>query len=265
MVLPLSQQSASPGKSMIKQLQLDNIRNTLIRLEETIIFGLIERSQFRYNPVIYTPGALGPQLGSESLMEFILHDAERSHAKVRRYTSPDEEPFFSDLPQPILPALDYADCPLILNHISYTQRIMKSYIAEIVPLMCQAGDDGQYGSSSINDVNLLQAIAKRVHYGKFVAECKYRERPEAFCAAAANDDRETLMELITNPTVEVKVLNRVENKTRLFSAELDTLSGVYCITPEISRSIYRQWIIPLNKQVQIDYLMLRATPQAATS
>lgn len=38
-------------------LSLERIRSTLIRLEDTIIFGLIERAQFAHNPRIYAPGA----------------------------------------------------------------------------------------------------------------------------------------------------------------------------------------------------------------
>lgn len=48
-------------------LSLDSIRSTLIRQEETIIFAMIERSQFRLNPSIYVKGAfgdLGVPLGS---------------------------------------------------------------------------------------------------------------------------------------------------------------------------------------------------------
>jgi chorismate mutase len=37
-----------------------------------------------------------------------------------------------------------------------------------------AGDDSNYGSSGVLDVLCLQALSKRVHYGKFVAEAKFR-------------------------------------------------------------------------------------------
>ncbi len=45
-------------------LSLTNIRSVLIRLEETIIFGLIERAQFAHNPRIYIRGAF-PELRKE--------------------------------------------------------------------------------------------------------------------------------------------------------------------------------------------------------
>jgi hypothetical protein len=40
-------------------LSLDSIRDTLIRQEETIIFALIERSQFRHNEICYKRGGFG--------------------------------------------------------------------------------------------------------------------------------------------------------------------------------------------------------------
>ena len=40
-------------------LSLDSIRSSLIRQEETIIFALIERSQFLTNNIVYERGAFG--------------------------------------------------------------------------------------------------------------------------------------------------------------------------------------------------------------
>ena len=40
-------------------LSLNSIRSTLIRQEETIIFALIERSQFRHNAIVYERGGFG--------------------------------------------------------------------------------------------------------------------------------------------------------------------------------------------------------------
>jgi chorismate mutase len=48
-------------------LSLDTIRSVLVRLEDTIIFALIERSQFAHNPRIYQQGAF------EELKELDFH------------------------------------------------------------------------------------------------------------------------------------------------------------------------------------------------
>ncbi len=60
-------------------LSLDNIRSALIRLEETIIFGLIERAQFAHNPIIYKQSGF-PELEEAgfcgSWLEWFLRETE---------------------------------------------------------------------------------------------------------------------------------------------------------------------------------------------
>jgi len=36
------------------------------------------------------------------------------------------------------------------------KQIMKKYEEEILPLICKEGDDGQYGSSAVCDIQALQ-------------------------------------------------------------------------------------------------------------
>lgn len=70
-------------------LSLEYIRSTLIRQEETIIFALIERSQFRQNLIVYENGGFG-DLGNPpgstpvegeplSFLEFMLVGTETLH------------------------------------------------------------------------------------------------------------------------------------------------------------------------------------------
>ena len=60
-------------------LSLDHIRSVLTRLEDTIIFGLIERAQFAHNPRAYQKGAF-PELratGFEgSWLDWFLKETE---------------------------------------------------------------------------------------------------------------------------------------------------------------------------------------------
>ena len=60
-------------------LSLDRIRGILTRLEDTIIFALIERAQFAHNPKAYQKGAL-PELkaaGFEgSWLDWFLKETE---------------------------------------------------------------------------------------------------------------------------------------------------------------------------------------------
>ena len=63
-------------------LSLDRIRSTLIRLEDTIIFSLIERAQFAHNPKIYERGGIGElrTAGFDgSWLEWFLKETESFH------------------------------------------------------------------------------------------------------------------------------------------------------------------------------------------
>jgi chorismate mutase len=63
-------------------LYLGRIRSVLVRLEDTIIFSLIERGQFAHNPRIYERGAfkeLADQGFSGSWLEWFLKETETFH------------------------------------------------------------------------------------------------------------------------------------------------------------------------------------------
>ena len=243
---------------MNKQLLLESVRGVLARLEETIIFALIERAQFRRNDVIYVPGAFGDVLQGESLCGYMLHETERIHARMRRYTSPDENPFFPDLPAPILPPLYFSENPLVANTVNLNAELRRIYEHELVPHLCAEGDDKQYGSSSLCDVACLQSLSKRVHYGKFVAESKYRSDPERFSRLIRAGEADALMVAITDEEAEDSVLERVGLKAQAYARDVGNGNeGAAKLNPELVVDIYSRWIIPMNKEVQVRYLLER--------
>lgn len=239
---------------MKNALNLNQVRNVLIRLEETIIFALIERAQFCANAAIYTCGGGGDALPDSSILDYLLRESERAHARMRRYTSPDEHPFFTDLPEPILPP-QASDSPLVANQVNINADIKQTYIDDIVPLVCAPGDDGNYGSSAVCDVSALQTLSRRIHYGKFVAESKYQQAPELFDAAIRAGDEDKLHAIITKPEVEEAVLARVHDKASTYTRELATAPYGHCVKAETIVEIYRRWVIPMNKRVQVQYLL----------
>ena len=239
-------------------IDLDTIRQELIRLEETIIFALIERAQYRINAPIYEQGAFGPELGGKSLLIHILSETEASHARLRRYEAPDEHPFCKNLPAPLLPPLA-TPSPLHDSQVCINDDLLVAYIEQIVPYVCEAGNDSQFGSASVCDVTALQALSKRVHYGMFVAESKYRQEPETFQRAIDARDAESRMEQITHPSIEASVIARIRTKADTCTAALHTAPAGLIPDPAAIEAIYARWIIPLNKQVQIAYLLEKAT------
>lgn len=241
-----------------KLLEISHIRSCLIRMEETIIFALIERAQFMLNDIIYKVGAFGSAIDrNDSLVGYLLHETEVNHAHMRRYTSPQEKPFFTDLPKPMLPPLHEDNSLIKPNSINVNNEIRRIYERETVPHLCKPGDDGQYGSSSVCDVTCLQAISTRVHFAQLVAESKYQENKEEYdlYIRAGNDD--SIMNMITNKEVEAAVLDRVHKKATAYGQDPGLETETSKISARIVTDLYSQWIIPLTKKVEVLYLMQR--------
>lgn len=236
-------------------LNLENIRRVLIRQEETIIYALTERAQFKVNPLIYKGGAIIASFEG-SFVDYLLLGTEKLHASVSRYESPDEHPFFDPLPESVLESLDIEETirPVQVN---INKKIKKIYEKEIVPAICDSGDDKQYGSSAVCDVNVLQAVSKRIHYGKFVAESKFLSDPDTFIPLIKNNDSQGICRVITCEETEKRLLDRVEYKASMFGGELDEEREDYKIQPAFVRTIYQKWLIPLTKEVEIQYLLNR--------
>jgi chorismate mutase len=300
-------------------LSLERIRSSLIRQEETIIFALIERAQFRENAIVYKKGgfgSLGVPHGSTppppkqtndgqeddddeelSFLEYMLVGTEALHCGVRRYTSPEEHAFFPERlpggPMEALPSLQYPQDLLSplgnANQLNYNKRLLQKYIDIIVPSIATKGDDEQHGSTVLCDIAALQALSRRVHYGKFVAESKYRSDPLEYQRLVNAGDADGVMELLTNQKVEEQVLRRARLKAATYGNEpllaemppishSDTASIVAQaaasavvaaleameddksetkVDPRIIESVYRDIIIPMTKDIEVAYLFRR--------
>ncbi|KAL4740949.1 chorismate mutase [Aspergillus similis] len=249
-----------------KALDLANIRFQLIRLEDTITFHLIERVQFPLNKTIYIPGGVKIPNEQVSLMDYLLRETERLQSRVRRYQSPDEYPFFpSALEKPILQPLDY---PKILhdNNVNVNETIKTRYVQNILPAICpQFGgreDRGEtqenYGSAATCDVSCLQALSRRIHFGKFVAESKFQKETEKFVALIKAGDRKGIDEAITDAKVEQKVLERLALKAKTYGTDpgFPEQSGPK-IDVQAVQDMYKEYVIPLTKVVEVEYLMQR--------
>ncbi|MBA0741232.1 hypothetical protein Gogos_014400 [Gossypium gossypioides] len=248
-----------------ENLTLEAVRYSLIRQEDSIIFSLLERAQYCYNGDTYDPDAFSMDGFHGSLVEYILRGTEKLHAKVGRYKSPDEHPFFPDeLPDPLLPPLQYPQVlHPIADSININPKVWQMYFRNLIPKLVKEGDDGNCGSTAICDTMCLQALSKRIHYGKFVAECKYRASPDAYQAAIREQDRDWLMKLLTYPLVEESIKKRVEMKAKTYgqvvSDNINKRDGdpVYKINPSLVADLYGDWIMPLTKEVQVEYLLRR--------
>lgn len=73
-------------------------------------------------------------------------------------------------------------------------------------------------------------------------------------------DRDALMKLLTFESVEETILKRVEKKAMTFGQEVNLGSNVgkpkYKLDPAVVSQLYKEWIIPLTKLVQVEYLLV---------
>ncbi|XP_019179159.1 PREDICTED: chorismate mutase 2-like isoform X2 [Ipomoea nil] len=170
------------------QPTLASIRRSLIRQEDTIVFGLIERAQYPTNSPLYN------QTSSRfrgKLFEYFVKRSEALQSKVGRYLSPEEVPFFpDDLPRPLLePKSHWIERFLHPNTVNVSHEIWDVYQGKLLPLLAKKGDDGNYAVTASSDLQLLQALSRRIHCGKIVAEAKFRENPDKYKTAIRGQDR----------------------------------------------------------------------------
>lgn len=76
-------------------------------------------------------------------------------------------------------------------------------------------------------------------------------------------DKGKLMDLLTYPAVEEAIQRRVETKAKTYGQVVDVGSlevapePVYKINPSLVADLYGDWIMPLTKEVQVQYLLRR--------
>ncbi|KAH1119604.1 hypothetical protein GLYMA_17G222700v4 [Glycine max] len=243
---------------------LASVREDLVRQEDTIIYGLIERAKFPSNPHTYDEEYAQIQGFCGSLVEFVVKNTEAIQAKAGRYKNPEENAFFPEnLPPSIVPSYSFKQFlhPGAAS-ININKSIWKMYFQELLPLVATSGDDGNYAQTAANDLSLLQAISRRIHYGKFVAEVKFRDAPQDYEPLIRAKDKEGLMKLLTFTSVEETVRKRVEKKAAVFGQEVsldneDDDEENHKFDPSVASSLYKNWVIPFTKEVQVEYLLRR--------
>jgi chorismate mutase len=249
---------------MDPRLDLDKvIRPELEQMEDNIIFGLLERTPYKHNQNIYQIGGLdildqtpAPTRGwmanapagimMSSFLDYMLEETEKVHASAGRYQHPLEHPFTkgSLLPKPIVERA-VEESPAQNSEINFNKRIKNTYLNSLLQI-CETGDDGHYGSTALCDIKLLQDLSKRIHYGVYVAESKFQESPEEYSELIMHADEGGIMKLLTEPKVEEKILKRLTAK-----------ANRYGIPSEFLVDFYRDKIIPMTREVEVDYFFKR--------
>lgn len=115
----------------------------------------------------------------------------------------------------------------------------------------------------------LFTIPFSVAVGKFVAEAKFNDPKlhDQYVHLIKTKDRHEILQLLTNVSVEQKLLGRLKKKALLYGQEIDDSNldeygdgNVHVhsrISPSVVARIYEQFVIPLTKEVEVEYLMQR--------
>lgn len=260
-------------------LSLDSIRSSLIRQEETIIFALMERSRFHSNDIVYKSGGFealhNPSytfINEEplSFLQFMIMGTEQLNAGVGRYASSEEHLFFPGSHNILesFPSLDYPEVLSTVNeahNLNYNSILLKHYISSILPSITVKGYDEQHGLTVLADIAVLQALSRRVHNGKIIAELKYKANSLIYNKLVQENDSNGVRILLTNSTIERKVIKRAGMKAFIYGQEVNenghvTFEEKYAnkkIDPSIIERIYRKFIIPLTKDIEVEYLFKR--------
>ncbi|XP_057957878.1 chorismate mutase 2-like isoform X2 [Malania oleifera] len=265
-IIALLMETAACDSSSTSPYTLDSIRDSLVRQEDTIIFRLIERAKFPLNSATYNESYLPkwcPTCAYKTIAQLITWGTEFLQAKAGRYVNPEEIPLSPyALPLPLVhPNFSNILYPPAAR-VNMNKNISEFYFKQLLPLFVAEGDDGNYAQTAAADVLCLQALATRINDGRIVAELKYIASPKDYGPAILAKDINTLMKLLTVPSVEEMVKKRVEKKTKVFAQDVTlddnkNTTSKYKVDPTIVRQLYEAYVIPMTKVVEVEYLLRR--------
>ncbi|EES13917.1 chorismate mutase 2 [Sorghum bicolor] len=255
------------------ELSLDTVRDFLTREEDTIVFSLIERTKYPLNRPAYEPLHFGDGAAhrlNASFAELFIRESEAVQSKAGRYQSLQEIPFFAyRVPFTLAPPYNFTrDLYPAAALLNVNDAIWSMYFNELLPLLAKNGDDGNYAVTVDADLACLQVLSRRINYGRYVAEVKFRGDQQTYTSLIQAKDRDALMKLLTSEAQEDVVKRRVEKKAVVFGQTI-TLDGPiqtdvnhssqanFKVDPSVVYKLYDQWVIPLTKQVEVEYLLHR--------
>nr|CAB3478389.1 unnamed protein product [Digitaria exilis] len=219
-------------------LTLDSIRQTLIRLEDSIIFGLLERAQYRHNTATYDKNSFHMDGFEGSLVEYMVRETEKLHAQVGRYKSPDEHPFFpEDLPEPRLPPMQYPKA--LSKRIHYGKFVAEAKFQEAPEVYKPAikAQDHHQLMQLLTYETVERAIEHRV-------EAKAKIFGQEVNIGAGNKQK-----------VNIDAENNGQ-QVNIGAQDNGTPPG-FKIRPSLVAELYSHRIMPLTKEVQVAYLLRR--------
>jgi chorismate mutase len=140
-------------------------------------------------------------------------------------------------------------------------RVERDYRTRVLPaLVLPDMPNASAADVRTCDTACIRAVLLRLRFAVHVAESKFEAPDARLLAAAAAGDAAQLDATITYPAVEQAVVNRVAGyvadyarRHHLEPACAERLSGAVT-------ALYRTWLIPLSRDVQVAWLIAAASP-----
>ena len=218
------------------------LRPGLDILADEIVIALKKRSRFVQNRSIYRPGLVRASTDT-TLLDYSLHEVEKLHAALGRYTFATQEAFTDIDAVPLAIVRQAPESPVLQTRTGIAREV-RDYYLDWVDRVCLPGEDSaSFGETVTSDVVALHAVMERINLGKPVAEVKYREHERAI--HDSRGDRDLLLELIRHPPRETAVLQLAER-----------LAERYELDPDPVRDFFT-FMIETTVEVEINYLRQR--------
>ncbi|MDE1865378.1 MAG: hypothetical protein KGH94_01925 [Candidatus Micrarchaeota archaeon] len=236
---------------------LPEIRSRLGRCEAGIVLAFSERAEHPSNSRMYLRGELGGiemLTSGQSFSESYMTDREVLDRIYGRFRDNRQHPFFPHVANQRLAYLREATKDPVPRGANKNAEIRRAYF-KALKLLCREGDDGQYGESATADLDCLERLSFRVHYGDVVAERKLQDNPDLFRPLILADDWQGVKSALRDTNVEAAVIDRVSKKCLMYGVP-DNVSRVIV-------DFYADTVIPVTVAVEVEYLKRRKLDKTA--
>lgn len=239
---------------------LNAVRKILSQLDVVILLLLLEKSNYgllsedKEDNIVYLDNFDG------CFLIRYLNEIEKLYFKKKNLRSKIESNFLSKIiNHPFFSSIEISHD----NYVDLNHEIIKLYITKVLPLISSNNivDPETVIKSCFCDIKCLQAILKRVNYGKLVAELKFQQNTKLFNTAVKNKEIDKILDFITDEEVQEKVIKNLRSNFDFFLNDTNNRHFVNIdekISFDVIESIFKNTIIPLTKKSQFFYLINRS-------
>ena len=234
-------------------MNLENIRKKLVILEDIIIKNICNRVNYKLNKEIYIHNSDKFKFLNNfegTYFDFLFKHMENVQSMAGRYEAFDEKPYYKGLEKTKIER-EYentlpSDILKFSNKVNFNAWIRIAYL-NFIQNICIIDNDNNYGDTVLCDINCLQAISKRIHYGILVMEAKYKESKSIYDKYLNDNDDVSIIAKLKNKDIENKVLQRVKEKAIKYKFK----------NPEQIVNFFKNFIIPMTIQVELEYVFTK--------